>query len=284
MKGLICFNKYYSDSGMQYIESRLKDEFKLLNIQLCTKEFYTDLNNIDALKQYRFALFFDKDIAKARYLESVGIRVFNSSKTIAICDNKEYTYSYVSSCNVTIPKTIVSPLMYDVSQFEDNDFLQYVSKKISLPIVIKQNVGSQGKQVYLAENFTQLQETYSKLKHLPHMYQEFIGDKKGEDIRVYIIGKKAVSCVKRKNTTSFKSNVSLGGKMEIIPLTKELIDYSENIAKKLELDYGSVDFLQDKNNLVFLEANSNAYFKTIEDLGENIARKIAEYISEKVSY
>ena len=266
---------------MDFIKSRLTEVFSARGIDVdCIISYarFALSEKAEEIKKYDFALFFDKDIPLARFFERCGVRVINSSKTLTLCDDKELTLSAVADTGIAVPKTIVAPLMYDVSDDDGTNFLQEIQTTLKKPIVIKENVGSQGRQVYLAENETDLRALYSRLKRTPHMYQEYIRGEKGSDTRVYVVGKKAVFAVKRTNTTDFRSNVFLGGKMEKIPLTESLIRRAETIAKRLDLEYGSVDFLGE-NAYIFSEANSNAYIKTADSLGANLAERLADYVT-----
>lgn len=281
--GAIVFNKFYSDSGSEYVKERLEKEFfkrgvKLDNLRACVS--FEDKR--EQFCGYSFALFFDKDLHLAEFLERNGVRVINSSKTIETCDEKIKTYSAVAEYNVKFPKTFCAPLLYPVNKYSDDGTLSYIAGELKFPIVVKENVGSLGEQVYLAENYEQLTVLAEKLARIPHHYQQFVGKAKGEDLRVYIIGEKAVAAAKRKNTTNFRSNVSLGGKIEVVTLSQKLKKNAEKIARLLKLEYGTVDFIEENGELYFIEANSNAYFKAIEKAGEDIAGKLADYVLQVV--
>ena len=284
MKGALVFNKFYRDDGMDFIKSRLMEVFSARGVDIdCIVSYarFAFFKREEEIKKYDFALFFDKDIPLARFFERCGVRVINSSKTLEACDDKELTFSVVADTGIAMPKTIIAPLMYDVSDDDGDEFLKEVEATLKKPIVVKENVGSQGRQVYLAESKKDLRVLFSRLKHVPHMYQEYISGEKGSDTRVYVVGKKAVFAVRRTNTTDFRSNVFLGGKMEKIPLEQALAERAETIAKRLDLEYGSVDFLGE-NADIFSEANSNAYIKTADNLGANLAGRLADYVTELV--
>lgn len=284
MKGALIFNKYYRDDGMDYIKDRLSQVFSSFGAVLETPEIYASFSlsaREKEVRKYDFALFFDKDIPLARFFERNGVRVFNSSKTLALCDDKELTYSAVARTGVRIPKTLSCPLLYDVNDANDERFLGEVKSALSFPTVVKENVGSQGRQVYLARNETELKELYTRLKRIPHVYQEFIAGKPGSDTRVYIVGGKAVFAVKRENTTDFRSNVFLGGNMRKTEMSADMVLRAEKIAEALGLEYGSVDFLGEEAE-VFSEANSNAYLKTAENLGASLAESLAKYVTEQI--
>lgn len=275
-------NKYYTDSGMDYVFERLHDEFDKRNILL----FLAD--NLFAGFPFEapdcgYAVFWDKDAALARALERAGIRLFNSAETTELCDDKEKTFAALAG-KIELPETVIAPLVYDVSSGEDENFLNVVEKQIAYPAVVKECVGSQGRQVYLAENRTELAALHTKLAHVPHIFQRFVSGKcAGSDIRVYVVGKKAVGAVERFNTTDFRSNVFLGGKVSKIPLSDELKKKAETIASILNLDYGSADFICEKGEYVFIEANSSAYMKNAEANGIPLAELFAEYVAEVVN-
>ncbi len=277
-KVALIFNKYYCDGGLDYVKNRLTEEFLKRGAETETPRYYAGFGDENVLaEKYCAALFFDKDIFLAEFFERGGVRVLNSASTVRVCDDKIKTYSALEGVNIRIPKTVISPLMYAINNDTDNQFLYGVSKNLKFPIVVKENTGSQGKQVYLAKNAEELAQLYERLKHIPHHYQRFIGKAKGEDIRIYVVGKKAVASAKRKNTTDFRSNVSMGGKIKIIEAAPEFIEAAELIAARLNLEYGAIDFIND-NGPVFIEANSNAYFKAIEAAGVNIAARLADYV------
>lgn len=269
---------------MEYIKEKFTAAFANLNIKLECPEIYASFGlpeNEKQIKKYDFALFFDKDIPLARFFEHSGVRVFNSSRTIALCDDKELTYSAAACTGIRIPKTVSAPLMYDVSDCDGNEFLSQVERAVGYPVIVKENVGSQGRQVFIAENFGQLRALYGLKKRISHIYQEYIAGEAGTDTRVYIVGGRAVFAVKRHNTTDFRSNVFMGGKMEKIVLTEILAANAEKIAAALGLEYGSVDFIGE-NADVFLEANSNAYVKTAESLGADLSERFAKYVAEQI--
>lgn len=280
MKGMLVVNRYYSDSGFDYVCNRLIEEFSSRGVRIdkvasCTLRL--DGNGNLALRQsYDFALFFDKDVLLAAALEKNGVRLINGAQAIEDCDDKGRTYIRLMG-KVNIPRTVFSPLRYDVNTKPDYDFLRSLGDELGYPMIVKARVGSQGRQVYLASDYEQLVAIEQQNLFVPRLYQQFLGNKEvGVDYRTYVVGGKVIAAIRRKNTTSFKANVHLGGQGEVFTPSDELIKKAEDIARELNLEYGSVDFLDESGT--FLEANSNAYFTLPEKLGFNIAGAIAEYV------
>lgn len=284
MKGLFIKNCYYTDSGIEYIQTRLTECFAkrgafLENIQ-AHLIYGADLKV--AVPDCDFVVFWDKDIKLAKAFEDKGIRVFNKSEAIENCDDKEKTFHIISKSrssalkNLRIPKTLISPLAYKDCQI-NHSFLDVVVKNFVFPLIAKDNSGSQGKQVFLLNDLNELKKFYDSHYFIPHQYQEFFCSSFGKDIRIYVVGGEVIGSVLRENTMNFKSNISMGAKMSLFNIDNKFKDIASAISNTLKLDFGSVDFLYDESP-IFLEANSNAYFKTIESLNIDIADKYVNYI------
>ena len=273
-------NKYYTDAGMEYVFARLCEEFSARGVTLEKTNAYASFPFPPPACD--FAVFWDKDVALARRWEKAGVRLFNSSAAIETCDDKEKTFSALDGC-LDLPATVVAPLVYDISDGTDERFLQHVVSLLGFPVVVKACVGSQGRQVFLAQDEAQLRALRKSLMHTPHLYQRFVrGAEAGADTRVYVIGGKAIGAAERHNTTDFRSSVALGGTMQRVALPESLREQAEKAAAALRLDYGSVDFICEDGNFVFIEANSAAYMQNAEKLGIALAAKFAAFVTETV--
>ena len=280
MNGIIITNRYYLDEGMKYLLGRLiqsaKDRGVTLTHSVCpiVGEFRAELGQAD------FVIFWDKDVVACKTLERQGYRVFNSSETIRICDNKTLTYLALPYFDCLIP-SVFSPVCFPVSDNFDIDLIHKV-ESFGYPLIIKESTGSLGMQVYLINNRDELIEKSRQLKSVPHIYQKYVGDEKGVDIRFYVAGDKIAGVCKRINTTSFTSNIASGGSVEKYEAQKHEERLALSIAKALNMDFGSVDFVKHRGELLFVEANSNAYFKAIESLGVDIAGQYIDSIIKAV--
>ena len=99
-----------------------------------------------------FVIFWDKDIYLAEELEKSGLKVFNSSKSIELCDNKIKT-SLALEGKVVMPETIVAPKTFENVGYTDLSFFASAAEELGFPMVIKEAYGSFGRQVYLARLF-----------------------------------------------------------------------------------------------------------------------------------
>lgn len=293
MKGLLVTNGYFSNEATCNQSSRLIEEFSKLFVEvdlLKSNDILTKIGDTSAifynkdgkllpLPKYDFIIYLNKDRYQAELLESAGYKLFNPVDAIVNCDDKMLTYQKLVG-KVSIPKTISSPIMYAPNQ--DDNFLKMVEKELSYPIIVKTVYGSMGRGVQKVDNFDGLKKAFTELRMYPHVYQQSVGTV-GEDLRITVIGGKAVSCMKRKNVNDFRSNVELGGVgLNHVP-TKNQIDLAEKSAKILNLDYAGVDILSNGVDDYVCEVNSNAFFKGSESAtGVNIAKLYAMHIINKL--
>lgn len=278
----LIFNRYYLGEGQAYVKNRLTECLSKKNIQIIEDNFFASSGEEDFLEQIEAVIFWNKDVVLARHFENNGIKVFNCSKAIELCDCKIKTYQHIASFNIPLISTIFAPLSFTKQSKPDKSFLDFVESKLGFPLIAKLSVSSLGKGVFLLEDRQQLDDFFVEHSLYAHMYQKCIKPV-GTDYRVYTIGAKAVVAVERKNEKSFISNIELGGVARIVDLDEELIELSQKIATALKLDYGAIDFLKDSSGkYYFLEANSNAYFRAVEGLGVNIAEPLVEYICKKI--
>lgn len=274
MKGYLVVNEFLLSSKFNEIYSWLYKAFDNAGHRI---DVYTnaELIDLDFKEKPDFILFWDKDIILAKQLESMGIRLFNNSNAIEICDNKALTYINLKD-KVRMPKTVVAPMTYRNIGYTNTNFVEKLN--IPYPMVIKECCGSFGKQVYLADNRAEAINIVKNSKE-QLIFQEFISESRGRDIRINMVGNRAVASMIRYNNNDFRANITSGGKMLAYNPTEEEIKMAQDVCRYLNLDFGGIDILFGSDGPVLCEVNSNAHFKNIYDCtGINVADYIAEYI------
>lgn len=289
-KGYIISNGYVKMPKMRELVKRFEFLFKKHGCDikvLDTKNLFPVVNSNGSItingieEKSDFILFWDKDILLAKMLEEAGHRLFNSAQGIEICDNKIYTHYHLANKGIEMPVTIAAPLVFEGSPYYDEEFINKVEKKLGYPMVVKEAYGSFGRQVYLCNDREQLKEICGKIKHKPHLFQQFIAESSGKDIRVFVVGGREVASMLRENDNDFRANISSGGKMTYIKPPVEYIEVALKAAKIIGLDYCGVDLLIGKNGPVLCEVNSNAHFKNIQICsGIDVAEHYVKYILE----
>lgn len=284
--GIIVINPYQIPAESVHQAKRIQQEFLSLgvSVEIITDTFLQNeicQNTIKStLKGVEFAVYLDKDKYQSQILESLGVKLFNSHKSIRICDDKGLTTLALMDKGVNLPKTIFGALCYNKDMPIDKEWAKKIADSLGFPLIVKESFGSMGKGVYLVNDMTELVSIMQELKLKPHLFQEYIGARRGVDVRVIVIGGKAVCAMQRENENDFRSNVAQGGKGVAIELSPEFKKTAEKCAEVLGLSYCGVDLLYGKDNEPYVcEVNSNAFISGIEKVaGFNVAKSYAEYI------
>lgn len=183
-----------------------------------------------------------------------------------------------------MPKTLPSPLNYTASDVT-YDEVDKIAEYLGYPVVVKLSYSSMGKGVFLANDREELFNLCNKYKTEAKLYQEFISSSTGKDVRIIVIGGKYLCGYERNSCgKDFRSNVALGGNGVKIEPSKEYIDFAENIAKLLNLDYMGVDIMYGTiGEPILCEVNSNAFFEMAEEITNvNVAESYVNHIIKTI--
>lgn len=292
MTGWVIYNGTLNVPKIKKLVDTLVEEGKNLNIKLETvknteiipmysNEGKVELVYLKELEEPKFIIFWDKDVLLASHLEKMGYKVFNSSKAIKYCDHKGLMHLVLSNNNIKMPKTILSPMIFDYS-LNNEDYLIKCYETLGESVIIKESMGSFGMQVYLINNRQEFINKVTELNknNIDFIIQENIKSSFGRDIRVNIIGNKVIGAMLRESEVDFRANISQGGKGRLIELTKAQEEIALKAHKVLGLDFSGVDLLFGENDEPLLcEVNSNLNFLSFEEIwGKSFGKKILEYI------
>lgn len=289
-KGLILINAYSRLPSALHQSGRLQEELAALGVQCEIKrnDFFplsTDgQGDIESrLPAYDFCIYLDKDKYLSAMMERTGLRLFNRAAAIATCDDKMETHIALAGGGVPMPETLPGLLCYDPDAEVRDDSLDLVEKRLGYPVVVKACYGSLGRDVFKADDRAALRLLAERLKCKPHLFQRFIAESAGEDIRVIVIGGKTAAAMRRVSAGDFRSNIELGGRGESFAADESLRALCEKTAALLHLDYCGIDVLRSRKGYLICEVNSNAFFGGIERAtGVNVAKRYAEHIAKQI--
>lgn len=291
-RALILINTFSNLKAAMNQPIRIKEELEKLGVEVDIKP-----NSIDTvmvlngepylfIQGYDFVIYLDKDKYTSALLERTGMRLFNSHKSILICDDKMETHIQLSGQGINMPDTIPGLLCYNenASIYEAMSRVELIEERLGYPCIVKECYGSLGTGVYCTNNRDELMEYMEKVKCKEHLFQKMIMESKGRDVRVIVIGGKAVVAMQRKSENDFRSNIELGGIAQPFELPKEFKEICEKTADILQLDYCGIDLLLCKSGEPLVcEVNSNAFFGAMESVtGMNVAANYAKYIYETI--
>jgi len=289
LKGVIIVNQEVGHN--QYKIDRLLEEFAEFNvpIEVLTNDgtlAEIEDNNVVLNFKADFAIYLDKDIYLARFIEKCGVRLFNKADFIKLCDDKILTFIGCSNLGIRMPKTLAGPLMYREPRIEEFKFLDIVEKRLGFPMVVKKVYGSLGEGVYLVNNKEELHSKYAEIYRNPILFQEYISSSRGRSLRILVIDGKVFGGFIRYNHVDFRSNFGDTADGKTLENPEKYYDFAQEIANKLNIEYAGIDLLFDEHeDPILCEINSNAFFEEFEKVTKlNVAKAIAEMIIKKMEH
>ena len=296
MRGVLITNGFFWSTKFDELADMLVYSAKERGVTLSKIEntgclVDTGLDSFPGLRgRPDFVILWDKDVLLGEFFERQGIPVFNSSKTIAICDDKRKTHLCLMSHGLPMPRTIFAPMTYDNIGFTDHVFLNRVADRLGFPMVVKEAYGSFGAQVHLVKNKTGLYGLFglnvkgkktheSVLSSNQVLFQEFVACSKGRDVRLQVVGGDVIGAMLRQSKTDFRANVSSGGEASAYEPDDDEIWLARQAAHAVGADFAGVDLLFGEEGMLVCEINSNAHFKSLyQATGINTADEIINHI------
>jgi [lysine-biosynthesis-protein LysW]--L-2-aminoadipate ligase len=209
-------------------------------------------------------------------LEFLGFKVINGFEVGQICGNKLIASIRLAESKIPTPKTLFA--------FSAESGLETI-KKTGFPIVLKPVVGSWGRGIYPLRDFETArmiiemrEEDDSPLSRIYYI-QEMV-DRPPRDIRCIVIGDQVLTAIYRYSSQSeWRTNVALGGKVELAPITKEMEDLALSAAEAVGGGILGVDMMEDKNRgLVVHEVNNTVEFRGAASVSKvDIPNQMIEY-------
>ena len=233
-----------------------------------------------------FVLFWDKDVLLARAMELSGLKLFNGARAIQLADDKAETALKLAEAGVPTVDTIPVPTCFPGCR-RNPATAEEAARILGWPLVIKENKGSFGAQVYLANNIREAERILTHIGEHDCIFQRFIAESKGRDLRVTVVGGKVICAMERQAATKdeFRSNIGAGGTATARTITDYEAKLAVDAANALGLDFAGVDILmgREENERYVCEVNSNPQLQsTIDCCGINPATNIMWHIRSKL--
>lgn len=301
---IVLTNKKDEENGLYKTASRIKEECEKRKIDcyiVFVEEAYITKDekevrifNLDDKKGFK--LDSDKTVAIIRgsvtrfksslnlisQLEKNNIFCVNTRECIEMCSDKYRTILKLSDSGINCPKTTL------IRGQNGLEFaLDYIGGKF--PVILKTLTGSKGIGVFYAESLKSLKSVVQVIWKINEyeelLIQQYIPTE--YDVRVHVLGEEVIASMKRYVIKDdFRSNFSLGGKVDNIKLSNEVKDICVRASKSIGGIWSGVDFIYDKKNEPYIiEINSSPGTSGIEKATKlNIVSMIIDFVSNKYNW
>lgn len=287
--GWLIVNSYYNPAKFNSLYRLLQESAEKAGLHLTkwtSAERPTVIGSKAREPKPSFVLFWDKDVLLARAMELSGLWLFNSARAIELADDKAASALKLAEAGIPIPDTIPAPTCFPGCK-RDPASAEQAAKILGWPLVIKENKGSFGQQVYLANNVNEAGRILAHIGEHDCVFQRFVADSRGRDLRITVVGGKAICAMERHSASKeeFRSNIGAGGTATARAISELEEKLALDAANALGLDFAGVDILlgREENERYVCEVNSNPQLQsTIDCCGINPATNIMWHIRNRL--
>lgn len=200
-------------------------------------------------------------------------RTYNKTEVFQTYINKYMQVKHLKSDGFVMPKYMLGTALTAFNE---------IVEKLGLPFVAKGLESSQGAEIFLIENmeqFQNLRDSFAVEKE--YLFEEYIAESYGRDIRFYSIRGQVVACMTREAVKGFKANVALGAGVKAYPVDEHIRQVAKDVYKQTGLDFLGIDLLFGKDKPYFCEINVMPGIEGMERAtGVNVAEAIIDTILE----
>lgn len=204
------------------------------------------------------------------------IPIINSFNAFVYDCSKLRAYEILQKFNYNIPEYVYINSGEKIPLKKDWDDTQ---------VVLKKDCGGRSFELKILENWKSLEKIKEKMHKDKWIVQEYIHPDYGFTTRVEVIDGQVMAVLKRFIGEGGISSYSTSSRYEIYKnCPKEILDDSIKILKILEIEMGSLDFIQTKNGdyyIIDVNATSNFTHDYIPLLGFDPIKKMTDYILKK---
>jgi len=213
--------------------------------------------------------------AVVRQFEMMGVFTVVNTEALLRSRDKRTALQYLAANHLPVPDSVFTAMPDNV-----DSSLRILGDQY--PIVIKMLNSTQGQGVILGESQSaslSVAEAFIRLKE-EILLQRFIGESKGKDVRVFIVGGKVVAAMERSaQNGEFRSNLHRGASSHKIRITSEEEEIALRAAHLMGLEVAGVDILRSNNGPLILEVNASPGLEGIEGTtGVDIASQIIKFV------
>lgn len=212
-------------------------------------------------------------LAVVSQFEAMDVPVLAGAHAIQRSRDKLRCLQLLARYNIAVPRTVMARAGADVGDL--------VKRVGGLPAIVKLTHGTQGIGVMIAHSPAEIRSILDTMWDLGQeiILQEFIAESKGRDVRVLVVGERAVGAMRRVGRKGeFRSNIHRGGEGEAIELTEEYAQTAIRAARVVGLEVAGVDLLESREGPKVMEINSSPGFEGLERAtGERVAEAILQH-------
>ena len=214
-----------------------------------------------------FALVRTINPALSQDLDRAGVRLFNNVRVAEMANDKWASHVAAQCLGIKTMPTCLMETALSGSPF-------------GYPVVVKSRDGHGGAEVFLMGNADEYKQ-FCRAHAVENYIVQKLCSEVGKDLRIYLLGGKILAGVLRSSSVDFRSNYSLGGKVEQIPAPAEIEKTVQILEDEYAFDFVGVDFIYDGEGWVLNEIEDVVGSRMLYQVsGLDVARLYISHVAQ----
>jgi RimK family alpha-L-glutamate ligase len=206
------------------------------------------------------------------------VAVINTHDAVVRSRDKLLAHQVLAEASIPFPKTVLARQPADVAKM--------VRLVGGPPVILKLISGTHGKGVMLGRDLEAIEAALETVWALNEtlLIQEYVAERPGTDIRVIVVGGRALGAMRRSAKLGrFRANVHQGAIVEAIELDDRMEWLALRAAEAMGLDIAGVDLVEGADGYSVIEVNSGPGFEGFEKAtGVNVAVEMLRYVAFRI--
>jgi ribosomal protein S6--L-glutamate ligase len=210
-------------------------------------------------------------------LESRGTLVLNAPRALETCIDKYLASARLEAAGLPVPATVAC---------QDADVALDAFHALGGDVVVKPLFGSEGRGMVRVADAELAWRTFRALERMQSVLylQRFI-DHPGYDVRVFVLGGKVLTGMRRHARNDWRTNVAQGGRGELVELSEREERLALAAADAVGAAMAGVDLLPDKDGRLFvLEVNAVPGWRALASTTKiDVALEITRFLEARAA-
>lgn len=210
-------------------------------------------------------------------LEQTGMPILNPPKAMECAIDKFLTLSRCQQAGLSIPESSCSETVEEaLTAFQE----------LGGDVVAKPIFGAEGRGMLRLTDFETARRVFYTWQQIGAvLFQQRFINAEMSDIRVMVLGGKAIGAIRRTGTNDFRANCAQQGTAQRHELTQEEAELAESACRATGVIFGGVDLIRDtEGRLYLLEVNACPGWKHFQAVTEiNIPQRLVSWLEDQYS-
>jgi len=202
-----------------------------------------------------------------------GVRVINSPAALETCIDKYLASARLEAAGLAVPATIVC---------QDADTALEAFQTLGGDVVVKPLFGSEGRGMVRVADPELAWRTFRAIERVQGvLYLQKFVDHPGWDLRVFVLGGRVLTAMRRHANGDWRTNMAQGGRGETVRPTAGEEHLALAAAAAVGADVAGVDLLPSADGTYFvLEVNAVPGWRALaKTTGVDVSREIVRFVA-----